>query len=409
MTIDQLFLAVVIAAGRSSRFKGPTNKLLALLCGRPLVFYPLKALSLCGLPINIVVGAQSDFLKQSIKDTCVSEKISFSHQLQPRGTGDAVASSRAAWGTAENILVINGDMPLIAPELIKNLMTHHITQRAAVSFVTSSVLNPTGYGRVVVDAFGARIVEEKDCTHEERAISRINAGVYAFRRDFLESALPLLSTDNASGEFYLTDLVKLASQQGHVVTTVSSSFEAVQGVNTVEEFWAVEQLLRTQLVRQWTERGVHFESPNNMHLDVDVHIGQNTRIGTGVLLLRGTIIGADCLISPFSILAHATVGNKTTVKSHTVIQDSLIGSECTVGPFVRIRSNTIVKDNATIESFVELSSCTLGKGVVINRMCCLEDRVIDANSVIMHQTAAAVSLDGPTDFFAEEISHHQQL
>jgi bifunctional UDP-N-acetylglucosamine pyrophosphorylase/glucosamine-1-phosphate N-acetyltransferase len=408
MTIDQLFLAVVIAAGRSSRFKGPTNKLLALLCGRPLVFYPLKALSLAGLPINIVVGAQSDFLKQSIKDTCVSEKISFSHQLQPVGTGDAVACSRASWGTAEHILVINGDMPLITPELIKNLMTHHVAHHAAVSFVTSNVLNPTGYGRVIVDVHGTRIVEEKDCTPEERSVSRINAGIYAFRRDFLESTISSLSTNNASGEFYLTDLVRLASLRGHVVTTINAPFETVQGVNTLEEFWIVEQILRTQLVRQWTERGVHFESPSNMHVDVDVHIGQNTRIGTGVLLLRGTIVGADCTISPFSILAHATIGNSTSIKSHTVIQDSLIGSECVVGPFVRIRNNTIVKDNATIESFVELSACTLGKGVVINRMCCLEDRHIDAHSIVNHQASVA-SMDGQADFFLDESAQQQQL
>lgn len=409
MTIDQFFLAVVIAAGRSSRFKGPTNKLQALLCGRPLVFYPLKSLNLCNLPINIVVGLQSDFLQQTIKDTCGLDNITFSCQEQPRGTGDAVASSRAAWGNAENILIINGDMPLITPELLKNLMNHHIAQHAAVTFVTSNVLNPTGYGRVIIDAHGTKIVEEKDCDPQERAVFRINAGVYAFKRDFLEASLSKLSTNNASGEFYLTDLVKLASDSGHVVATVNASFEVVQGVNTLEEFWMVEQVLRTQLVRQWSERGVYFESPNNMHIDVDVHIGQNTRIGNGVLLLRGTIIGSDCTISPFSILAHATIGNNTSIKSHTVIQDSLIGNECVVGPFVRIKSNTVVKDSSTIESFVELTACTIGKGVVINRMCCFEDRIIESHSIVAHQLSQSMSRDANLDFFSDEIQNQQQV
>ena len=409
MIVNPLFLAVVIAAGRSSRFKGPTNKLLAPLCGRPLLYYPLKALTQCGVSVNVVVGAQADFIKQSIKDLAISHKISFSHQVQPRGTGDAVASSFAAWDEADHIVVVNGDMPLVSSDVVKHLMHQHMATRATVSFVTSAVLNPTGYGRVVVDVHGTRIIEEKDCTNEERLISKINAGLYIFKRDFLEEALPLLNSQNASGEFYLTDLVGRASQRGHVVTTVSVPFETVQGVNTIEEFWTVEHTLRSQLVRQWVERGVIFDNPSNLHLDVDVMIGANTRIGTGVLLLRGTVIGSDSVVSPFSILAHATVGNHTSIKSHTVIQDSVVGNECIVGPFVRIKNNSVIKDNVAIESFVELTGCTLGRGVVVHRMCCLEDCTIEPNSIILNHVATSTSVESANDFFSDELPQQQQL
>jgi|GEM_PF-182153 len=409
MILDPIFLAVVIAAGRSSRFKGPTNKLLAPLCGRPLLYYPLRALTQAGLAVNIVVGAQADFIKQSIKEFGLSSKISFSHQMQPMGTGDAVARSASSWDFAEHIVVMNGDMPLVSSEVIKNLMQQHVAQRSTVSFVTSSVLNPTGYGRVIVDVHGTRIVEEKDCTHEERAVSRVNAGLYIFKRDFLEEALPLLTNQNLSGEFYLTDLVGRASQRGHTVTTLSVPFEHVQGVNTIEEFWIVEQTLRSHLVRQWVERGVIFDNPSNLHLDVDVKIGANTRIGTGVLLLRGTTVGADSVVSPFSILAHATVGNRTSIKSHTVIQDSVVGDECIVGPFVRIKNNSLIKDNVAIESFVELTGCTLGRGVVVHRMCCLEDCVVEPNSVILNQVGTSGTVETPSDFFGDEIPSQQQL
>ncbi len=409
MVLDPIFLAVVIAAGRSSRFKGPTNKLLAPLCGRPLLYYPLRALTQAGLPVNVVVGAQADFIKQSIKDFGLPSKISFSHQLQPTGTASAVASSAAMWDFAEHIVVMNGDMPLVSSDVVKSLMQQHLTQHATVSFVTSSVLNPTGYGRVIVDVHGTRIVEEKDCTQEERLVCRINAGLYIFKRDFLEEALPLLTNQNLAGEFYLTDLIGRASQRGHVVTTLSVPFEFVQGVNTIEEFWVVEQLLRGNLVRQWVEKGVIFDNPSNLHLDIDVKIGANTRIGTGVLLLRGTTVGADSVVSPFSILAHATVGNRTSIKSHTVIQDSTVGDECLVGPFVRIKNNSHIKDNVAIESFVELTGCTLGRGVVVHRMCCLEDCVVEPNSVILNHVGTAGAVEAPVDFFGDEIPSQQQL
>jgi len=406
MAINTIFTAVVIAAGRSSRFKGATNKLLATLCGRPLIYYPLKALSQCGLPINVVVGAHSDFIKVSINDLLLRADVTFSTQSQPCGTADAVASSSASWN-ADHVLVVNGDMPLVQSDLIQNLMRQHLASGATVSFVVSNVLNPFGYGRVVQNLQSIKIVEEKDCDALQKQICRVNAGIYIFKKSFLAQYIGQLSAQNASSELYLTDLVEKASSLGEIVVTLSAPFDEVQGVNTVEDFWIVEQIMRSQLVRYWVDQGVYFENPNNLHLDVDVQIGQHTRIGTGALLLRGSVIGSDCTISAFSILGHAIIGNGTAIKSHTVVQDSIIGNRCVVGPFVRIKNNTVVKDGSTIESFVELSACTLGLGVVVHRLACLENCVVEANAVIVNRVSTG-NLDSISDYFSDEITsqHH---
>jgi bifunctional UDP-N-acetylglucosamine pyrophosphorylase/glucosamine-1-phosphate N-acetyltransferase len=358
------------------------------------------------LPINVVVGANADFIKQTIRELRLPSQISFSVQDQPRGTGDAVASSFTSWGDAEHVLVINGDMPLVQGHLIQQLMTTHLEKNATVSFVTSNVLNPFGYGRVVEGLSGIKIVEEKDCDVTQKQICKINAGIYLFKRTFLEQYVGVLSAQNAASELYLTDLVGKASSLGEVVSSVFAPFDEVQGVNTVEEFWIVEQTMRSQLVRYWVDQGVYFENPNNLHLDVDVQIGAHTRIGTGALLLRGSVIGADCIISPFSILGHAIVGDGTLIKSHTVVQDSVIGSYCVVGPFVRIKNNSVVRDGSRIESFVELSACTLGDCVVVHRLACLENLVIDAHSVIANQVSSG-TLESISDYFGDEISQQR--
>jgi bifunctional UDP-N-acetylglucosamine pyrophosphorylase / glucosamine-1-phosphate N-acetyltransferase len=374
-------LAVVLAAGKSRRFCTTMSKLITPLCGRPMIYYPLQALAENQLAINIILGHQSEIIKNEILSLGF-EDLSFSMQTEQLGTGHALACSQPSWGEHDTILVINGDMPAITGETIKQFIEHHEKNHASVSIVSTHILNPHGYGRIIQSADSIKIVEEKDCTDAERAVSKINAGIYLFSTKFLESAIGKLQSNNASHEFYLTDLIGIANNQGEKVSVLDVPFEQVRGVNTLEELWVVEQDKRVGLIKMWMNKGVHFENSHNMHIDVDVSIGKNTTIGSGVILLRGTKIGEGCTINAFSILGNASVGDHTAIKSHTIIQDSIIGKKCKVGPFARIKNYSIVSDESVIENFVEIKRSEIGSESSVKQLSCLSDTKVGNHSQI---------------------------
>lgn len=350
--------AVVLAAGRSKRFKTKKSKLLFSICGRPMVLYPIKALAALDIPITVILGHQADEVKAAIEAKKGSANVSYVIQEEQRGTGDALARSQHTWDN-DHIIVINGDCPLITQELIVQTIKEHSEKDATITFLTAFMLDPSGYGRVYEEEGAIKIIEEKDCSHEELRITRINVGVYIMRRDFLEKNITAIESRNASREFYLVDLVKMASDQQLKVHTISAPFDEVRGVNTLQELWSVEQIKRSELIRHWMSEGVQFELPQNTHLDIDVTIGSGTFIGTSILLLGNTTIGRDCFVGAFSILDNASIGDRTVVHSHTVVQDSVVGSDSHVGPFARLRNNVIAGNNINIGNFVEVKKSTI--------------------------------------------------
>lgn len=350
--------AIVLAAGKATRFKTKKSKLLFNICGRTMILYPLKALESLGIPTTIIVGYQADQIKQEIQEAQIKQ-VSFIEQTEQLGTGHAVACSAQTWDQ-ENILIMSGDTPLVTSEHLRSLIFRHQESKSAITFVTTMVMDPTGYGRVIEEDGLFQIVEEKDCSAEQRRIIRVNAGIYMISRDYLEKNITKLTKSPVTGEIYLVDLIKMASDSGLAVQALSVPFDDVRGVNTLQELWEVEQIKRSELIKYWMMRGVRFELAQSIHLDIDVEIGAGSFIGTGVHLLRGTKIGEECFLSAFSILANSVVGDGSTVHSHSVIQDSSIGCNVHVGPFARIRENCVIADNAEIGNFVEVKNSTIG-------------------------------------------------
>lgn len=350
--------AVVLAAGKSTRFKTKKSKLLFNICGRSMILYPVKALEALDIPQTIILGSQAEHIKEEIVNAHI-KNVTFVEQLEQKGTGHAVICSADTWDQ-ENILIMSGDTPLVTSEHLRRLIFRHHEANAVVTFVTTMVMDPTGYGRIIEEDGLVQIVEEKDCSAEQRRIVRVNAGLYVIARDFLEKNINKLTPSPVTGEIYLVDLIKLASDAGLPVNMLSVPFDDVRGVNTLQELWEVEQIKRSELIRYWMHRGVRFELAQSIHLDIDIEIGAGSFIGTGVHLLRGTRIGEECFIGAFSIVANSVIGDETTVHSHSVIQDSTIGSSVHVGPFARIRENGIIGDNAEIGNFVELKNSTIG-------------------------------------------------
>jgi len=363
--------AIVLAAGRSTRFKTKKSKLLFNICGRTMVLYPIKVLEELGIPMTVVLGYQAEEVKQDI-ETANVPNVSYIIQEEQLGTGHAVACTQKTWDR-DNILIMNGDLPLLTKDLIEKLIQEHQDKDATITFLTSLVIDPAGYGRVIQEDGKISIIEEKDCTPEQRFINCINAGIYLIKRDFLEKNISKLKRSTVSGELYLVDLVKMASDENHRVETISVPYDNVRGVNTLQELWGVEQIKRSEFIKLWMANGVRFELAQSIHIDIDVQIGAGSFIGTGVHLIGNTNVGEECSIGAFSILSNSVVGDNTTVHSHSVIQDSHIGSNVSVGPFARLRDNVTIGNDVEIGNFVEIKNTQIGDHARMKHLTYLGD------------------------------------
>lgn len=361
--------AIVLAAGASTRFKSETPKLLYTLCGQEMILYPLKTLQQLAIPTTLVIGHKKELIKRILEQHSF-DSLSYSEQKQQLGTGDAVASTAVSW-YADNILVLNGDMPLIQAATVQELIAQHAASDATVSFVITHNNDPVssaGYGRVVQRDNQIAIVEARHFTGDHAVDCFVNAGIYLFKRDFLKRFIGSLSKHTGSQEIYLTDLIEIASKQGLGVATVIVPFDQVRGVNTLKELWAAEQIKRAEIIEHWMQQGVRFVYAQSAHVDCDVMIGSGTSIGAGVQLLSGTRIGRQCSIGSFSCIKNTIIADHVTVHSHVVISDATLAEMSSVGPFAHIHNNSVIGSEAVIGNFVEVTKSSVAQKTRIKHL-----------------------------------------
>ena len=371
--------AVILAAGKSSRLKTGKTKLVEKICGREMILYPTTLLHKLEIPITLVVGFQKELIEETIKKQ-LSTGITFVEQKEQLGTGHALACSQALWD-AEHILVMNGDMPLVTAEIIEQLYIQHMGKNAAFSFVTAHNCEPTsaGYGRVVESEQSIQIIEAKEFTGDLSENCCINAGIYLIKRSFLEQHLEKLQKSSITGEWYITDLVKLASDNKHEVATFSASFDRIRGVNTFKELWAVEQVQKAEIIKYWMDHGVRFSIAQNVHIDQDVTIEAGSSIDSGVQLHGSTKIGKNCTIGAFSLITDTIIGDDSIIYSHTVINNSILGSAVKVGPFAHVHEKSHLEDKAVIGNFVEVKRSTIGSHSKAKHLTYLGDSSVGNN------------------------------
>ncbi|MGD1997593.1 MAG: bifunctional UDP-N-acetylglucosamine diphosphorylase/glucosamine-1-phosphate N-acetyltransferase GlmU [Candidatus Dependentiae bacterium] len=362
--------AVVLAAGKATRFGTGQSKQLVPLCGEPLVQHVVGLLRSLQLPVTVVVGHQAEEVTNILLQHN-SSGVSTALQAEQRGTGHAVQCAQAAW-SGEHILVVNGDMPLLTQEAVSSLLHRHTSEQNLLTFATTELANPGGYGRVV---YGPAIREEKECTDAEKEIATVNAGIYVLQREFAERALSQLTTSSVTGEVYITDLVALAAQQGTVGTQHLDS-SLVRGVNTLEELSAAEQLLYARIRRHWLQHGVRLIDPASILIEKAVRIGRGTVIGRGVHLQGGSVVGKQVTIEPYSILREAAVHDGAQIYSHSVIEHSTVGAAAQVGPFARLRGNAVLQERAVVGNFVEVKKSTFGVGSKAKHLAYLGDATV---------------------------------
>lgn len=353
--------AIILAAGKSTRFNTEKTKLAEKICGQAMILFPTKLLQELQIPTIVVVGYQQEIVKKIITGHHGTD-IEFVLQEEQNGTGHALGCTKHLWNN-DTILVMNGDAPLITAETITLLYQEHIKNNAAISFVLSSNEHHAGkaYGRVVNTNNIISIIEAKDFTGDTNQPHDINAGIYLINKSFLQNYITTLNDDNAGKEFYITDLVQIASHNNLIVTTTRAPFDTIRGINTFQELLIAEQIKRSELINYWMSQGVRFAATDTIHLDTDVSIGQGSSIGNGVHLRGTSSIGKNCIIKEFSCLDNVILEDNTTIHSHCVISNSYIQSGAQVGPFAHLRSQVTIGANSAIGNFVEVKNSIIGQ------------------------------------------------
>ncbi len=370
--------AVVLAAGKSSRFNTGNSKLLEKICGQEMILYPINVLQDLEIPIIAVLGYHASEVKEVL--AAQHQTISYAHQEEQKGTGHALFSSQQLWH-AEHILVINGDMPLITQDIIQQLIQKHIQSESSVSFVIAHNEDPslTGYGRVIKEGQHVHIVEARNFQGNAHEHCCVNAGIYIFKRTFLEKYSTSLNPNEETHEYYLTDLINIASQHGNKIETISAYFDKIRGINTLKELWTAEQIKRSELITNWMHQGVRFYAAQAVHVDLDISIGHGTYIGYGVHISKGTRIGSNCIIEAFTILNNAVIDNNVTIRSHSVIDNSTIASGSQIGPFAHIHTQSTLNEKIVVGNFVEIKQSSLDKNTKVKHLTYLGNAIIGNN------------------------------
>lgn len=365
MPLYENLQSIILAAGKSTRFNSNGTKLIEKICGRPMIVYTLKLLEELNIDATFVVGHQKELIENIILKNISNNtniNVNFVLQKEQLGTGHAVACTQEVW-EKDNILIINGDTPLVNNKIIEELYKKHIESNAAISFVVAKCPSDNhAYGRIIKDKSGIKIVEAKDFNKNIYTENYdINAGIYIAKTDFLKNCINKINTQNASKEFYLTDLIQIASDQNLTVTIYKAEFDIVMGINTPYELWKTEETKRLDIIKNWINKGIKFNLTHAIEIDADVQIGTGTFIECGVQILSGSVIGKNCIIKKFSTISNSIIEDNAEIYQNSIINNSQICKNTKIGPFAHVHEQSIIEQNSIIGTFVEIKTSIIGE------------------------------------------------
>lgn len=363
--------ALVLAAGQGKRIKSDLPKVLHKVCGKEMLKHVIDSIRNSGIDdINVIIGKGAELVKERTSD----ENVSYSLQAEQLGTGHAVKCAEDFLRDKKGVVaVFTGDTPLIKQSTIERLVNDHIKDNNSATILTAIVDDPTGYGRIVRNNNEvAKIVEHKDCTDEELKINEMNSGIYCFDIELLVEALDKLNNNNEQGEYYLTDVIEILKSKNKKVGAVITDFEETIGVNSRVQLAQAEEILRNRINLKHMENGVTLIDPKTTYIGIDVEIGKDTIIYPNNILEGKTKIGSNCLIYQNSRIVNSIIGDEVDVQA-SVILDSSIGDNTTVGPFAYIRPETSIGKHARIGDFVEIKKSTIGDGTKVSHLTYIGD------------------------------------
>lgn len=366
--------ALILAAGQGKRIKSDIPKVLHKVCGKEMVNHVIDNIRKAGInDINVIIGKGAELVKEGTKD----RNVTYSVQKEQLGTGDAVKAAKEFLKGKDGVVaVFTGDSPLTKVDTIEKLFNEHEQKKNSATLMSAYVDDPTGYGRIVRSGDEViKIVEHKDCTEEELKINEMNAGMYCFNINELLLALDELSNNNAQGEYYLTDVIGILKSKNKRVGSLVTDYEDTIGVNSRAQLAEAECILRKRINNKHLDNGVTIIDPQNTYIGIDVEIGKDTIVYPGNILEGSTKIGSNCILYQNSRIKDSIIEDGTDVQS-SVILDSKIGKNTTVGPFAYIRPETTIGNNARIGDFVEIKKSTIGNGTKVSHLTYIGDATV---------------------------------
>jgi len=346
---------VVLGAGQGSRMKSTTPKVLHKISDKEMIFYPIEASKEFSDDITVVLYHQFERVRDTVLGKFPDVNIHKQDAQNFPGTGGAL---RGIEYKNERVLILNGDMPLVTKSSLEGL----INSTADIAMSVIRLENPAGYGRVVIDNNQVqKIVEEKDCTPEQKSINTVNAGVYCVKAELLEKYIPLLKNDNAQEEYYLTDIIKMAVDEGRTIEPIFVDEEEFKGVNSKFDLAVAEEIMQNRIKKSLMMQGVKMSLPSTIFISADATFEEECELGSGVVILGSSQIKAS------------------QIKSNSVVEDAKIINS-SIGPMARIRPKTKIYDSH-IGNFVEVKNSTL-QGVKAGHLSYLGDSQIDEGTNI---------------------------
>ncbi len=371
------YAAIVLAAGKGTRMKSNRCKVLHEIAGRPMISYVLDSARDVGIQkICLVVGHQADKVKEILE----GQGLDFQLQEPQLGTGHAVESARNSMvDFSGHILILCGDIPLVKSSTLKSFIQYHEERQSRLTVMTASVGIPRGYGRIIRtdDGLVERIVEEKDADETQRSINEINAGVYLVESGLLFELLKRLKPNNAQNEYYLTDIIQEANNDGEAVNGYCiDDFSEASGINSRADLAFVSRKIYERISDMHMFNGVTIIDPSATYIDWSVRIGLDTVIWPGAVITGATVIGEGCNIEPNTFISDCEIADNSRILSCSRLNQSLVASGASVGPMAHLRPEASIGRNCKVGNFVEVKKTILGDGSKASHLTYLGDSEI---------------------------------
>ncbi|KMJ45921.1 bifunctional N-acetylglucosamine-1-phosphate uridyltransferase/glucosamine-1-phosphate acetyltransferase [Xenorhabdus khoisanae] len=390
---------VILAAGKGTRMYSDLPKVLHLLAGKPMVQHVIDiAMELGTQNVHLVYGHGGDLMKQTLSNqNLANQNLNWVLQAEQLGTGHAMQQAAPHFSDDEDILILYGDVPLIAKDTLERLID--VKPEGGIGLLTAILDNPTGYGRIIRengDVTG--IIEQKDATEEQRKINEINTGILVANGGDLKRWLSKLENNNAQGEYYLTDVIAIAHKEGRQIKAVHPSrLSEMEGVNNRLQLSALERIYQSEQADKLLLAGVMLLDPARFDLRGTLEHGRDVVIDTNVIIEGHVTLGNHVHIGSGCILKNCIIGDGTVISPYTVIEDSELAAECTVGPFARLRPGSKLAEKAHVGNFVEMKKSSLGKGSKAGHLTYLGDSEI-GNNVNIGAGTITCNYDGANKF-----------